>query len=112
MKLSRLAVHRGSLFEFLRHHPIRRHLNPLFLCSRNHVEQQALYFALMSFGHIFLHGGGTFGGEFVYYFEVILHDVFLEFYTQLPAQAALSCDSPIKVSRTLPGFWTSPIGTS
>ena len=108
MKLSRLAVLRGSLFEFLRHHPIRRHLNPLFLCSRNHVEQQALYFALMSFGHIFLHGGGTFRGEFVYYFEVILHDVFLEF---LP-KAALSCDSPIKVSRTLPGFWTSPIGTS
>ena len=87
MKLSRLAVHRGSLFEFLRHHPIRQHLNPLFLCSRNHVEQQALYFALMSFGHIFLHGGGTFRGEFVYYFEVVLHDVFLEFYTQFSAQS-------------------------
>ena len=90
MKLSRLAVHCGSLFEFLRHHPIRRHLNPLCLCSRNHVEQQALYFALMSFGHIFLHGGGTFRGEFVYYFEVILHDVFLEFYTNfLPKQHSL-----------------------
>ena len=41
----------------------------------------------MPFGHIFLHGGGTFGGEFVYYFEVILHNVFLEFYTQFPAQS-------------------------
>ena len=41
----------------------------------------------MSFGYILLHGGGTFRGEFVYYFEVILHDVFLEFYTQLPAQS-------------------------
>ena len=36
-------------------------------------------------GHIFLHGGGTFRGEFVYYFEVVLHDVFLEFYTQFSA---------------------------
>ncbi len=40
----------------------------------------------MSFCHIFLHGGGAFGGKFVYYFEVVLHNVFLEGYAQFPAQ--------------------------
>ena len=110
MKLSRLAVHRGSLFEFLRHHPIRQHLNPLFLCSRNHVKQQALYFALMSFGISFCMEAVLSGAS------LSIAEVYSTTMSSLNSpnflpKAALSCDSP-KVLRTLPGFWTSPIGTS
>ena len=87
MKISYWVILCGGLFEFLRHHPICRYFDSLFFGSCNHIEQQSLYFALMSFCHVFLHGGGAFGGEFVYYFEVILYYIFLEFDTQLLAQS-------------------------
>ena len=69
-------------FEFLRNHPVGRYIYSLFFGCCNHVEEQSLYFRVVSACQVFLHRSGTFGVKLVNHFQVVADWVFGKFDAQ------------------------------